>query len=444
MSLDASGELLLTSCHESTSTSGSGSGSDSDNPPMLALGSMIEATRTISRLTLQIAEQSSQLRVLEQTVAVLSAANVANNNNSSSSSSSSSNTIDAVAAQLNSTLQQAISSALQSQIATCASMVETAMKSTLNASALQLQNASQTALQALQISALAQSRGIYIAGGAAAYTLAQVLFYNLDTRELKTASSMISPRHAAFGGKFDNKIVVYGGSRTNGADFLATGESFSPATNLWTARTTTPMPDSRHYAAAGTSGSKFYVFGGYLANGSNTATVMALDLNLGSDVSGYGWSYLRPLTLPRRGSSAVLHNNATFYVMGGASNIALMERYDIQSDTWATESPLPVGLASETPCAVSNGTYIFVFSGCCATNSTAARYNTSTKAWTMLSPRPAATASYCNGAVIKDNIVYVVDSAIHSYDILRDQWTLLANIPPALNARFAVVASSWD
>lgn len=149
------------------------------------------------------------------------------------------------------------------------------------------------------------------------------------------------------------KIYAAGGIVTGG--FTVTNCAvYDPATNLWTSKAA--MPDSgRNHAAAGTDGTKLYVFGGrrggnFVANGYDS--LMIYDPLANSWTwNGASGSTLLPLPEARGGMGKAIWLRGEFYVFGGetlndpdanANGVyARVDVYKPATNTWRLEAPMP-------------------------------------------------------------------------------------------------------
>jgi glucose/arabinose dehydrogenase len=129
---------------------------------------------------------------------------------------------------------------------------------------------------------------------------------------------------------------------------------YDPVANTWTAKAA--MPDSgRNHAAAGTDGTKLYVFGGrrggnFVANGFNSLMIYDPVANTWTWSGGAG-STLAPLPEARGGMGKALWLRGEFHVFGGetlddpdASPLGVYSRVDVyrpSTNTWRSEAPMP-------------------------------------------------------------------------------------------------------
>jgi len=149
------------------------------------------------------------------------------------------------------------------------------------------------------------------------------------------------------------KIYAAGGIVTAGFT-VANCAVYDPATNAWTSKAA--MPDQgRNHAAAGTDGSKLYVFGGrrggnFQTNGYDSVMVYdpATDAWTWNGAAG---STLAPLPEARGGMGKAVYLRGEFYVFGGetlddpdANANHVYDRVDVyrpSTNTWRQEARMP-------------------------------------------------------------------------------------------------------
>jgi N-acetylneuraminic acid mutarotase len=203
------------------------------------------------------------------------------------------------------------------------------------------------------------------------------------------------------------KLYVVGG-RTIGTGNMLT--AYDVATDSWT--TLTPMPTARAAAGAAVVGNALYVIGGRL--GSSPGVGMALKVVERYDIDTDTWNTVAPLPNPRS-DMAVVTRGGKIYVFGGAS---LNTNDDL--DLLVDEDPIDGvdndfdGLIDEDP-AVCDDTLV---------------YDPVKDTWTALTPMPQPRYVHMAGKV--GNHVYVfggadangvVSGANFVYNITKDKWT---------------------
>jgi hypothetical protein len=166
------------------------------------------------------------------------------------------------------------------------------------------------------------------------------------------------------------------------------------------------------------------------------------------------WTVLTPMRTARAGLAAAQVGNALFAIGGrdstkgpcsgnGTGELATVERYDIDTDTWTTVAPLPSRRSDLAAAAV--GGKIYVFGGCRGRQNILGDvdvYDPVTNTWStaptdMPTKRAAMYAVENNGGT-----VYVIGgwdgvqpglSTNEAYKVSQDQWT--TGLPPMPTAR---------
>lgn len=233
-----------------------------------------------------------------------------------------------------------------------------------------------------------------------------------------------------------------------------------------------PMPQAAGWASSCEVGGKIYVFGGH------TTTETVHNLNLSNtqiyNPAADAWTVGAPMPTGRAYTSAV-YSGGKMYIMGGVrydseDNSTLLdinEAYDPATDTWTTETPLPVPIHSQAAAAV--GGKIYLFGGYTGTyQSSVLIYDTVAKSWDeghpMGSPRMGAAAVYIPSAAR----IYVIGGRKANtgasnylgnaiiYDPATDSWSdtviplidRVANFPwaldPSTDRVFILGGRMWD
>lgn len=178
---------------------------------------------------------------------------------------------------------------------------------------------------------------MYVIGGyetVAFDPVSTVYRYDFVTHEWSSVTSLPAPRGALTASVIDGKIYAAGGAPGDGRDLLV----YDPATNAWTALA--PMPTGREHVASVAVDGKLYVIGGRLAG--NTDAVERFDPATGA------WTVL-PSLPTARGALAAAAIAGRIYAFGGEGNRASptgmfpdVESFDVASETWRREPPMPV------------------------------------------------------------------------------------------------------
>lgn len=206
--------------------------------------------------------------------------------------------------------------------------------------------------------------------------------------------------------------------------------------NSWSAGALAPGP-VRSEGAAVDHGGFFYAVGG-------RPVIADLDRY---DPATDTWVSLANMPAGRAGLGAAVVGNAIYAIGGrtGASpcsggELAGVDRYDIDTNTWSAVSPLPS--ARSDLAAVAHGGKIYVFGGCAAGafKSDVDVYDPVTDSWsTAPSDMPTPRASMY-GAAAKGDTIYVVGgwnaasgqlATNEAYDVPADAWSTELPMPSA-------------
>lgn len=182
--------------------------------------------------------------------------------------------------------------------------------------------------------------------------------YSTKTKAWTSMAPMLTARNGTLAVVEKNIVYVMGGNLGNGANFVATVESYNPATNTWTAET--PMDGAKDYGAGGLLGTTIVAADGATASGVITG-----------DTEGYNsttnaWSEFTADPTPRTGSCYGVIGTALYDVAGYINNdgpaTTVNESYTLSTNKWTTTLlPIPQGTMWSTP-AVDNG-QLYCFGG---------------------------------------------------------------------------------
>jgi N-acetylneuraminic acid mutarotase len=132
------------------------------------------------------------------------------------------------------------------------------------------------------------------------------------------------------------------------------------------------------------------------------------------------WSTLAPIPLfPRQEHSTVLLNSSSFAIVGGViptetgvNTTALVQLYNIPSNTWTTLAPLPVALNHPNAAAVDGK--IYVLGGLAAASDGAWRgtpqswvYDPKANKWSALEPMPASEARGSAAVGVYNELIFL-------------------------------------
>lgn len=231
-------------------------------------------------------------------------------------------------------------------------------------------------------------------------------------------------------------IIVGAYGFTPGGDTNLT-RRYDISTDTWSLGAAAPAPVRSELAYGDTShGGNVYAIGG------RPTAVVGNHLNR-YNVASNTWTSLAAMPTSRAAAAVAVVGNA-LYVMGGRTSnapcsggyLSVVERYDIDTDTWSALAPLPSPRSDFTAAAVgNNGGKIYVFGGCNAVSPQLPDvdvYDVQTNAWsTAPANMPLARAVHMAGQ--KGNNVYVfggrsapfvVSGVNQVYNVVKDTWGL--------------------
>jgi len=196
-------------------------------------------------------------------------------------------------------------------------------------------------------------------------------------------------------------ITAYGDAGSVGDSNLT--RIYNISKNSWSAGADAPLPVRAEEAYGYTTSDGFlYVIGGR----SFTGVINNLERY---EVATNSWTTLTPMPTPRAAAAAAVIGSAIF-VAGGrdvgggpcsGNALDVVERYDIDTDTWTTVAPLPMAVSDAA--AVATGGKLYIIGGCNGTTftffNTVFVYNPTTSAWSSAATMPTARASLVAGIV---------------------------------------------
>ncbi len=195
-----------------------------------------------------------------------------------------------------------------------------------------------------------------LVGGLGFGSEGRVQIYDPAENRWSVGSQLPWPGGAVATAVIDGRLYAAGGLSNGGAvSFAARYDALSDS---WAPLPPLPLP--RHHAAGGTDGSRFFVFGGTVGDGSSisagTRDVQVYDPQSGQwSTDQSPGSTLAPLPTPRSGAGRAVRWQGELYLFGGLTlpgsssgggvlPSGLIERvdvYDPSSDSWRVEAPLP-------------------------------------------------------------------------------------------------------
>ena len=154
----------------------------------------------------------------------------------------------------------------------------------------------------------------------------------------------------------DGRIHAIAG-RTPDRVTSAVHEVYDPATDSWS--DAAPLPMARDHAAVAAINGRIHVIGGRF----NTP-VDNTDLHDVYDPGTDSWRPGPPLPTPRSGGASTLYKGL-IVVMGGECNdgvpFAESEGFDVETGTWSTLAPMPIGKHGIT--AATDGDTVYIAGG---------------------------------------------------------------------------------
>jgi N-acetylneuraminic acid mutarotase len=188
----------------------------------------------------------------------------------------------------------------------------------------------------------------------------QVPVANAGENEWTSMMSMPTARGGLGVAVVNGKIYAIGG--VNNDTQLAVNEEYDPAKDTWT--TKEPMPTARSGFAIAVYRSKIYVIGGTVGTGANVALTGVTEVY---DPAKNAWETKTSMPTPRADLCANVVNG-TIYLIGGKEywedgplyhELDVNEVYDPASDSWTTETHMPVPAFGYASAVVEGKIYVF-------------------------------------------------------------------------------------
>ncbi|UCF44766.1 MAG: hypothetical protein JSW44_03035 [Candidatus Bathyarchaeota archaeon] len=158
----------------------------------------------------------------------------------------------------------------------------------------------------------------------------------------------------------NGKIYAIGGLDNDAQ--LAVNEEYDPATDTWKARA--PMPTARSGFAVAVYQSKIYVIGGAVGEGTNLGFTGVTEVY---DPATNTWEAKEDMPTPRADLCASVVNDK-IYLIGGKEywgdgplyhELDVNEVYDPTSNSWTTESRMPIPVFGYASTVVDGKIYVF-------------------------------------------------------------------------------------
>ena len=185
-----------------------------------------------------------------------------------------------------------------------------------------------------------------------------------------------------------SEMIIWGGG--DNTDFLNTGGRYNPTSDSWTATSTTTVPTARAHHTAVWTGSEMIVWGGY--NYANGRTYYGGRYNPGTD----SWVATSIVNHPEaRWAHNAEWTGSEMIVWGGTNDTIYLNtgaKYNPTDDSWTPTSTAnaPLGRVGHT--AIWSGSEMIVWGGVDSTFNdcnTGGRYNPTTDSWSATSTNNA-------------------------------------------------------
>jgi hypothetical protein len=223
--------------------------------------------------------------------------------------------------------------------------------------------------------------------------------------------------------------MLYSVGGTDGVTVLATGSAYDPTAGTWSA--IAPMAHVREKPTGAFMNGKFYVVGGWGADGTPIAATEIYDPGTNT------WSAAADSPVPLAGSSSAVLDGK-LYVVGGcdASQCGHKETlvYDPDSDSWTKKAGYPGPIAWQS-CGAVAGALLCAGGNTGAVSTKAAwSYSPGTDSWSPLPDMPldlwGSAVTAANGLLLISGGVSGVSTVTNqgfAYDPSTRAWTAIAN-----------------
>ena len=141
-----------------------------------------------------------------------------------------------------------------------------------------------------------------------------------------------------------------------------------------------------------------------------------------------GWQSLPPMSNARSYFEVACVDDKIFAI-GGNSNIATVEVFDPEMNSWRYCESMAVGKHSHTVSTYKGEIYVFGFDGFCE------KYNPTTDTWTPIA-QLINPEGQLRGSVVLNDKIYVIGgyycSEVDAYDIKTNSWSNGPQMPKVI------------
>jgi N-acetylneuraminic acid mutarotase len=242
---------------------------------------------------------------------------------------------------------------------------------------------------------------------------------------------------------YDGKIYVMGGNASSATASLNVVEVYNPSAGSW--ETKTPMPVPRSQVTACTVNGKIYVIGGS-SGPSSWTPVAAVDIY---DPATDTWSKGADMPSPRTELGLVAVQDKIYAIGGitsGSAGSKSVDIYNTATDTWSKGADMPTARGTMPACESEGKIYVFGGSNGGASNwnhyAILEVYDIASDSWSTKKEMPASR-SHLTGCVLNQKIFALGGTQVNqnlsyatmfSYDPVTDTWE---SEPPMITAREA-------
>jgi len=189
-----------------------------------------------------------------------------------------------------------------------------------------------------------------------------------------------------------SRMLVWGGQGSGGR--LNTGGRYDPAKDSWTAMTTTSAPSAREGHTAVWTGSRLLVWGGF---GDCSPTCAVLNSGGRYDPATDSWTAMTTTGAPSaRDNPTAVWTGSRMLVWGGSGatgeGVNTGGQYDPATDAWTAITTMGAPSARSGHTAVWTGSRMLVWGAFGAAGDTGAQYDPATDSWTAITTTGAPTA----------------------------------------------------